>query len=480
MTKLAVAGLRRSTRKQEDNLSFETQKQAIGFAAERLGYNILPEYFIEEDAVSAYKNKASKRKKLKLMKDLIINNEQIEAVFFYDFSRMDRTAYSFAIEFYYEIKEKRPEVKFFTTLKSEEWTPEDLDVKFNFLLAAAESQTKARQIRDVHHNFLNEAIPKRPGSVTPYGYKMENKILVEDHETSPTVRLIFFLASLGFSMKVIADKLSVANVPSPKGKSWNASTIQKILTNKVYLGHLIWNKGSSNEYYLPNLYENLIPKYLKEFVNYIMCLKEKYGKLDTTFTFNDLVTCKGCRNKLMYKDGTTKKKDKKYHYYYYFCKECNYRIELTELHEISFNEIKQYMFLQINDLPSLVKKSLIALTKGHNKKKQLLQDQLERIKINQNQAVISKDSFLLNATSKVLKKTEREWEDLHVQIKLIESLEDNPSFLKFLQTLYSFPIDKMESHTKRVMAQVFVDDILIDKNCNLEFCYSDIIKKCIL
>lgn len=81
------------------------------------------------------------------------------------------------------------------------------------------------------------------GSYPPYGYRKGDKnrhVLVIFEEEANWVRKMFEWYLKGYSMKQIAMLLDDKRVPTPFGKSkcWSTSTIQKILSNEVYLGVL--------------------------------------------------------------------------------------------------------------------------------------------------------------------------------------------------------------------------------------------------
>lgn len=78
------------------------------------------------------------------------------------------------------------------------------------------------------------------------GRKGELEIVQEEAET---IRRIFHLYASGVAPRTIAATLNVQGIPAPRGKNWNASTINGngqrgngILRNTIYTGRIVWNR----------------------------------------------------------------------------------------------------------------------------------------------------------------------------------------------------------------------------------------------
>lgn len=104
----------------------------------------------------------------------------------------------------------------------------------------------------------------------PFGYeisKTDNNKLVIDLEASMVVQEIFRLYLTGFGLTAIAKYLNQKNVPSPslykyqngsqlnivskrprEEIKWSANAIKSILTNEIYLGHLVQGKRTTISY----------------------------------------------------------------------------------------------------------------------------------------------------------------------------------------------------------------------------------------
>lgn len=101
------------------------------------------------------------------------------------------------------------------------------------------------------------------GGVAAYGYlKADSGRLVIDEETAPVVRNIFKWASNGMGDMRIVQRLNGLGIPSPsqyryiKGilkseryanvRYWYKSAVRRILSNPIYLGHMVQGKTKSD------------------------------------------------------------------------------------------------------------------------------------------------------------------------------------------------------------------------------------------
>lgn len=87
---------------------------------------------------------------------------------------------------------------------------------------------------------------------SPYGYRPDptekGRLLVREDEAN-IVRRIFNEFISGNSPRSIAQRLNRDRIPPPRGRNWNASTINGnlergtgILNNRLYCGQIVWNK----------------------------------------------------------------------------------------------------------------------------------------------------------------------------------------------------------------------------------------------
>lgn len=191
--KLAFGYIRRSSYKQQENNSVEIQKAHIREFAQRNGMEVPDEFIFIEDVTSAFSKRASKRKELMRLLHQIVESG-IPRVIFYEESRMDRTGYSFVLDFYRPLQEKLPNIEVYTTNSNDPFNPDNPQTKVALLIYRQESEIKsARAIGSLVADLQNAEI-QRPGSKVPYGYDQINKQLVPNQQAN-IVTFIFYLQS---------------------------------------------------------------------------------------------------------------------------------------------------------------------------------------------------------------------------------------------------------------------------------------------
>jgi site-specific DNA recombinase len=68
---------------------------------------------------------------------------------------------------------------------------------------------------------------------------------VRDSEEAPVVRRMVQERIAGKGFSAIAGELNRRGIPGPRGGSWNATTVRKILTSPLLLGHVVEMKGET-------------------------------------------------------------------------------------------------------------------------------------------------------------------------------------------------------------------------------------------
>ncbi|MFE4074403.1 recombinase family protein [Peribacillus sp. YIM B13477] len=472
--KLAVASIRRSSTNQKGNNSFEVQKLAIQDLAKKKGYLLPDEFIFYDDAVSAFKVKASKRDGLNKMKRIILT-EDIGAVIFYDFSRIDRKIYSFVSEFYYDVINKKPNLKFFTTTKEEAWTPADLDVKLQLIIANAESNEKSRRAVDSQKTDMNLKVVKRPGSTSPFGYKhnKERKQLVPNKDEE-IVLFIFYLASWGHSVQKVADILNEAEIPSPSKKKWQASTIDNMLKNPVYLGHLDWNiKGE--QIFEERTHEPIVPSSLIRLIEINRSLKKKYNKFETPFLFGNLLYCENCEYRLKHRNSSTKKKGIKYAYLKYYCTNCPFEIEAESLNHLLINYIQKQLAVSFKINSSTVTSSL--LNYSDTLKDFLVQLKAqEKLRQENQKSQIEKGLKLDSVFRNVEKRIQKQIHNVNLTIQDIENLLEPDNIDIFLHNFEQLNLNEL-SHTElRLVFLYFIESIRINDRMGTDLKFNVLFK----
>jgi site-specific DNA recombinase len=411
--RLAFAYIRRSSYKQQENNSVEIQKQHIQEFAKRNQLNVPDEFIFIEDVTSAFSKRADQRKQLmELGKKMI--EMKVPIVIFYDVSRMDRTGYSFTIDFYRPMLEKLPGLEVYTTKSSEPLNPEDVNVKMDFLLFQYESEIKSERAIGCITSDLEKGLKIRPGSTTPYGYSQIKKKL-HPNEDADVVSFIFFLSAWGQSLQKIAFLLNEAKIPSPKGSKWRPSTIDNILKNPIYLGNLTWEvpkrKEGQKHYTFENTHQPIINEFLFNLNQQNKKLQESYGRIDTPFLFLNKIRCRHCHQLLITQNGSTKRNGTNYQYHYYVCKHCQYKVNAQDVHEklvpLILNHVHQFI--------------------SSDQAKQQTLEFLQQMEGNVKELVLKTESVIQNLTPK--KEMAKKMTDRELELQINSSLQHHQDLL---------------------------------------------------
>ncbi|MGO5010643.1 recombinase family protein [Niallia sp. Sow4_A1] len=488
--RISFAYIRRSSYKQQENNSVEIQKQHIKEFAKRNQLSVPDHLIYIEDVTSAYSKRAAQRKKLMELGEKMVEMN-IPTVIFHDISRMDRTGYSFTIDFYRPMLAKLPELEIYTTDFNKPLDLEDTSIKMNFLLFQHESEVKSERAVGNLTTFLESKETFRPGSKTPYGYnqikKQKHQQHLEPNENAEIVSFIFFLSSWGKSLQKIATFLNEAEIPSPKGGIWRSSTVENILKNPVYTGKLIWNVHKRNDdgqkkFIFEESHQPIINKFLPQLIKQNNHLQKTFGRIDTPFLFLNKVKCRHCNKSLSTQNGSTKRNGSKYDYQYYVCKSCGYKVGTQDLHDKFIPKILNRV------------KNSISTTQIKPKTLAFIEEMSEAVE----STIDSNQNLLQKLEEKLM--LARNLEDRELELKIMEfikqhkySLKEYTSCLETLERNYQlvemdqfFPrfneiLDhRLGSDEKRLIILYFVDCLVLstDKEAELHFkqnIFSDLI-----
>ncbi|MDP4085080.1 MAG: recombinase family protein [Bacillota bacterium] len=486
-TKNACGYLRISSNKQSKNNSFDIQKAEIEARANKEGYTIV--CWIRDKGVSAYNTDALDRPGIFELLKLIENDNSIEALFFYEESRLDRQIDKFVNGVFKLIKSKKKHFKFFNSKEFEgEWDPNNVQAQINLIAAYSESAVKSKRAKDAQKKLLNnEGISKRPGSRPPFGFNwdIEAKVL-EPNEDRTTVVFIFYLAAWGYGDKRIAEILNASSIPSPKGGKWRSSTVDNILNNLSYAGHLAWNvrKSIHNSTRKPideiDIFKNnhppIVPSHFWALIRQLRELKKDYGKFDTSFVFRNLIYCKHCGQQLLTKDMSPAKSTIKY--LSYSCPQCKTKINAEKIHDELFKRIGGDLYKQSNEMERYSDKVLISWRNKLTDKIQELNDKLKVIDFNEEQekkkrklnAKLPKFEKIYLIAKRQIKETK---EKVIISLETVTTLLNDEKLKLFYKWFKDMEITNMSNTEKRTIALLFLKRVEIDleKNevVNLEY-----------
>jgi site-specific DNA recombinase len=464
--------IRTSSYNQKDNQSLQAQEDAIRARAFVEGFEIIK--IIVEETVSAFKNTVDKRKGMQELLETALEDFEIEGIFFLEESRTTRQFEDFTLLVYREIKEKRPEVKFFSVNKMGEWDPYKIDALINNLNASHISLKRSQESIDLQRNFLKRG--KRPGSELPFGY-IKNKVTgneeIELFE-SKIVLFIFFLASWGYSQQKVANILSDFKVPSPGNKpKWSSKTIEYILNNSQYLGHLPWNVGSRTntsrkkkvgEYDLiVNHHTPIIPITLWTLAHQTIEMQKQLGGNNVTpFILRGLIHCKNCNQVLKTKDATPSKAKRKYLFYY--CPVCKNKVDMNNFNKLIIEELKQKLKMRKSSSKIEIRAMLSKMIKNLQHVFSQLKDELKVIEYKENiqslQSTKDEEWKLILNTAKV--KLEKNIREFSSALEHVTALLEDPKMDAIIEQLSDLDVTNFSSIELRTLCLIYFKEILID------------------
>lgn len=479
MKKLEAIGyLRYSDKKQDNNHSLEIQKNQIKLLAERENLKIIK--WRADKATSAFHNNAGKRKGMQMVFNDITNGA--DAICFYEESRITRSITDFYNEVYLPIKEQYPKTKFFNTQSSGEWDPDDPITQAKLVYAAEESEIKSVRTKDYHDNSLSKDSPQRPGSRTPIGYDMVDRVLFINEEAK-VVELIYYLASLGHSQKTIAEYLNECEINTHKIKHWNSSTIGYVLSNRVYGGDLAWNVRTSYEISKPkdeqdidlfkNIHEPIVSPTISHLVKQVNELKSQYGTMNTPYYLRGIVKCRKCNIQLVAKDNSPKNRPGQYRVYR--CTSCKGSAPTKNVHSAVSGDLTRKWHTQLTTIVVTSKKKLESWYNKLNKAKSDLKQMLEKALYNKS---MSKDEMASNPLLKetytvARKKLENDITHISATLEEIKRLSDDNYLDVFLKEMVQYSFTDFANTELRVFHLMYFDEINIDfeKNNNIQISY---------
>ncbi|WP_019244437.1 MULTISPECIES: recombinase family protein [Bacillus] len=460
---LAAGYIRYSSSKQEGNNSVEIQRREMLNAANRNEHQLPNQFIFIDRKVSAYRTKAENRSALNDLKETVKNNKDIMFIYFYDYSRLDRTIFSFVEDFYFDLKQYRPDVKILLCTTGTVFDPEDPRTKLEFIIANFESDKKARLISESQKNALEKQL--RPAASTPYGYTMIEKTLYPNNN-APIVAWIFFLYSWGFSMNKIAQILNTDKVPPPRGTQWRTNTIEQILFNTIYQGKLTWNFTSrfNLQFEWEDVHDPIIPDFLYKMTELNKALKIKLERFDTPFLLLNIAYCFHCGQPLSSRNSSTKRNGKTYGYRYYQCMNCDYSIDITNLHEYILIELATHLTNDLEQIKSAVLMYIANFTQSIQEAIRIKQDDKKRMQINMD-FIEEKPEGLPIEVKKIVQQAldciTYEISELEKDLKRIKSFFNEEQLELFFNQFSGIDVSALLRSEQRFILSLFIESISI-------------------
>ena len=229
---------------------------------------------------------------------------------------------------------------------NDNYDSENADVSDTHLILPIRNFINDSYCRDISMKVKSSKEVKRKngefiGAFAPFGYKKDDKDrhkLAVDKEVSHIIERIFNMKIEGYSSKAIADFLNSIGMVTPskhkensgdnfntgfvvKAAKWDAKMINRVISNKVYIGVLEQGKTTKLNYkskreidvskddwiITENAHESIVSKTVFALANK-MLLRDVKGNSDIPSILSGMLYCKDCkspmvRRKVKSKDG---------------------------------------------------------------------------------------------------------------------------------------------------------------------------------
>ena len=432
----AVIYARYSSERQTEQ-SIEGQIRECMEFAEKNNYQIINQYV--DRAISG---KTDNRPAFQSMiADSASNTFSIVLV--YKLDRFARNRYDSAM---YKAKLRKNNVRIVSAKENITDSPEGIILEglleaMNEYYSAELSQKIKRGMRE---NFIKG---KTSGGNVALGYRIgDDKHLVVVPEQVAAVKNIFTMYSEGKSFSEIINILKDKKLKTSRGNDFNKSSIQRILSNRRYIGEILFEGevvGSCPAIVDKELFEKV------ESMLHESKTKRKTRSSNANYVLTSKLICGKCGNNMSGISGTSKTKNM---YYYYVCKKNKcYRLRKDDIESSVIEGIKKY--LTNNKIDYIAKEALKIYNKEYNNNSQekMLEQKARQIEKSISNIMKAIEQGIITATTKSrLDELEREREEISIEISMqkINAPRLNLEHFKYLLGQYCVKLkQKTDSDT---------------------------------
>lgn len=306
-----------------ESASISTQRKMLRAYAREHGYEVFGEYIDDGYSGTNFNRPEWER----LLKD--IEAKQVNLIIIKDLSRLGRDYIMTGqlTELYFPSKKVRC-IAINDGYDSD--CPYNDIAPFKNMVNEMYARDTSKKIRSAFQTKIKEGA--FIGNFAPYGYikdPNDKNHLIIDPVTAPVVREIFLRAENGESPFKIAKGLNERKVETPlqyrimthphlkkdeasKAPLWTSGTICKMLSNEVYLGHIVQGKTMKlsfkshmtlsqprNEWIVvKNKHEAIVNQEIYDHVSKRSIPRKKHEKSEFHNIFSGLVICKDCQRKM--------------------------------------------------------------------------------------------------------------------------------------------------------------------------------------
>jgi len=310
----------------------------------------------------------------------------------------------------------------------------------------------------------------------PLGYtkKDKSKKLVINEIEADVVRRIFNMYLEGYSVCYICDTFNKENILN---RNWPTTTVDKILSNKLYIGVIEHGKRNKDNVLI---FEDVVPAIIdKTTFECVQKRKEKNlknYKRKRTYIFMQKILCPKCHKIMGGESSTSGTGDK---HIYYKCNCCKKRISEKKIEKelIKFlNDMLDFFLIIDNTFKPTISKDVELEIKKYEKLKDELNGKITKLKTSFVEGVLTPNDFqkklkslerdLENINNKLLKLNELKQNNDHKQdakmffnIKEIEKLKLKSEYVKDNNLWY-----KLSQEQKQFIINKYIDEIEIESN----------------
>lgn len=301
--------------------SIVSQKNIIERKIEELGEEFyIVDYYIDDGYTGLNTDRPSFQRMLKDIENGIVNS-----IITKDLSRLSRN--SFEANYFIEMYFLERNIRYISVLDNVDTGTKNSNndmIQFKTLINDWYSKDISRKIKS--SVWARKEKGMFLGSLAPYGYKKskedKHKLVINMSEAR-IVRRIFEEYNSGKSISEIIKGLQKEKIPSPNNATyngeirycWREETIRRLLSNKVYLGHLEYGKRINLSYkskkvkcmpreewkIVYNTHEPIISEELFNSVQRMRGMNKTIKKKKHEWELNGLVKCKECGSKMSLK-----------------------------------------------------------------------------------------------------------------------------------------------------------------------------------
>ncbi len=312
----------------------------------------------------------------------------------------------------------------------------------------------------------------------PLGYtkKDKSKKLVINEIEADTVRRIFNMYLEGYSVCYICDTFNKENILN---RNWPTTTVDKILSNKLYIGVIEHGKRNKDNI---QVFEDVVPPIIdKTTFECVQKRKEKNlknYKRKRTYIFMQKILCPKCHKIMGGESSTSGTGDK---HIYYKCNCCKKRISEKKIEKelIKFlNDMLDFFLIIDNTFKPTISKDVELEIKKYEELAMETNSKITKLKTSFVEGVIASNDFqkelkslerdLENINNKLLKLNELKQNNDHKQdakmffnIKEIEKLKLKSEYVEENNLWY-----KLSQEQKQFIINKYIDEIEIESNHN--------------